>query len=111
MARVKPSRERRREERQRTRLRSGKIVGLDGRFIIECQFADIAPHGVRLRTVEVPTLPERFWLFDDFYGHALLARVAWRNGGEMGVELIADPAVTPLGEERLSQLGGKYYMI
>ncbi len=43
MARVKPPQERRREERQRTRLRSGKIVNLDGRFVVECQFIDIAP--------------------------------------------------------------------
>ena len=111
MARVKPSHERRREERQRTRLRSGKIVGLDGRFIIECQFSDIAPHGAKLRTVEVPTVPERFWLFDDYYGRALLARVAWRDGREMGVELVSDPAVAPLDDERLAQLAGKYYSL
>ncbi len=43
MARVKPPQERRREERQRTRLRSGKIVNLDGQFVVECQFIDIAP--------------------------------------------------------------------
>ncbi len=92
-------------------LHVGKIVGLDGRFIIECQFSDIAPHGAKLRTVEVPTLPERFWLFDDYYGRALLARVAWRNGREMGVELVSDPAVTPLDEERLAQLSGKYYSL
>lgn len=111
MARVKPSQERRKEERQRTRLRSGKIVGLDGRFIIECQFSDIGPRGAKLRTAETPTLPERFWLFDDYYGRALLARIAWRDSREMGVELISDPALTPLKEERLVQLAGKYYSL
>ncbi|EEW86826.1 hypothetical protein C048_02930 [Brucella melitensis UK19/04] len=54
MARVKPPQERRREERQRTRLRSGKIVNLDGRFVVECQFIDIAPHGAKIRVREGP---------------------------------------------------------
>ncbi len=111
MVRKKPPSERRSEERQQTRLRSGKIVSLDGRFIIECQFRDIAPHGARLRTTDVPNLPERFWLFDDFYGRALLAQVAWRANSEIGVQLINDVTVPPLNEERLSQLAGKYYSL
>ncbi len=111
MARTKPSHERRREERQRTRLRSGKIVDLDGRFVVECQFIDIAPHGAKLRIRESVYLSERFWLFDDYYARALLARLAWRKERELGVELITDPAVTPLDDERLARLAGKYYSL
>lgn len=111
MVRKKPPHERRKEERQQTRLRSGKIVGLDGRFIIECQFRDIAPHGARLSTADVPSLPERFWLFDDFYARALLAQVVWRANREIGVQLITDSAVPVLDEERLSQLASKYYSL
>jgi hypothetical protein len=111
MARMKSPQERRREERQRTRLRSGKLIDLDGQFIVECQFSDMSPHGAKLRTMETPTLPDRFWLFDDYYKRALLARIAWRNGREIGVELITDPTVTPLDSERLAQLGGKYYSL
>ena len=76
MVRIKPPQERRKQERQRTRLRSGKIVDLDGRFITECQLGDIAAGGAKLRTVDTAILPERFWLFDDFHARALLARVA-----------------------------------
>lgn len=111
MVRKKPPSERRKEERQQTRLRSGKIVSLEGRFIIECQFRDIAPHGARLSTADVPNLPERFWLFDDFYGRALLALVVWRASREIGVQLISDATVIPLDDERLSQLAGKYYSL
>ncbi|MEN5277900.1 PilZ domain-containing protein [Brucella sp. TWI432] len=107
MVRKRPTSERRSEERQRTRLRSGKIVGLDGRFIIECQFSDIASHGARLRTADVPSLPERFWLFDDFYGRALLTRIVWRQNCEIGVQFISDSEIAPLNEERLNQLAGK----
>lgn len=111
MVRNKPSHERRREERQRTRLRSGKIIDLDGRFIIECQFSDIAPHGARLRITDVPSLPERFWLFDDFYARALLAQMVWREKREIGVQFITDASIPTLDEERLSQLAGKYYSL
>ena len=111
MARHKSSKDRRAEERQRTRLRSGKIIGLDGRFLVECQFSDIAPHGAKLRTVEASRVPERFWLFDDFYVRALLARIAWRGGAELGVQFISDPSVPPLDDERLRQLAGKYYSL
>ncbi|MCL8000141.1 PilZ domain-containing protein [Brucella sp. 21LCYQ03] len=111
MVRKKPSSERRKEERQQTRLRSGKIVDLEGRFIIECQFRDIAPHGARLSTVDVPNLPERFWLFDDFYARALLAQVVWRANCEIGVQLISDTTVVVLDEERLRQLAGKYHSL
>ncbi|AAL53414.1 hypothetical protein BMEII0173 [Brucella melitensis bv. 1 str. 16M] len=56
-------------------------------------------------------LPERFWLFDDHYARALLARLAWRKGREFGVEFIIDPTVIPLDEERLAHLAGKYYSL
>ncbi|CUW45718.1 hypothetical protein B3286c2_0843 [Brucella vulpis] len=111
MARVKPPQERRREERQRTRLRSGKIVNLDGRFVVECQFIDIAPHGAKIRVREALYLPERFWLFDYHYARALLARLAWRKRREFSVEFIIDPTVIPLDEERLAHLAGKYYSL
>ena len=111
MVRKKPPNERRSEERQRTRLRSGKIVGLDGRFIIECQFNDIAAHGARLRAADVPNLPERFWLFDDFYARALLAKVVWRENQEIGLQFITDSTIAPLDEERISKLSGKYYSL
>ncbi|MBV2144358.1 PilZ domain-containing protein [Falsochrobactrum sp. TDYN1] len=111
MARHKPPKDRRTEERQRTRLRSGKIVSLDGRFIIECQFSDIAPHGAKLRTLEASGVPERFWLFDDFYVRALLARTIWRDGSELGVRFTTDPSVPLLDDERLRQLAGKYYSL
>lgn len=111
MARHKSSKDRRAEERQRTRLRSGKIIGLDGRFLVECQFSDIAPHGAKLRTAEASRVPERFWLFDDFYVRALLARIVWRGGAELGVQFISDPSIPPLDDERLRQLAGKYYSL
>lgn len=111
MVRNKPSQERRKEERQRTRLRSGKVIDLDGRFIIECQFSDIAPHGARLRITEFPSLPERFWLFDDHYARALLAQIVWREKREVGVQFTTDPSLPPLDDERLSQLAGKYYSL
>ncbi len=64
--------EQREQERKRTRLRSGKLVTLEGQFIIECHFQDLAEAGARIRIVAQSYIPERFWLFDDQYCGASL---------------------------------------
>lgn len=112
MARVKPPQERRREERQRTRLRSGKIVNLDGRFVVECQFIDIAPPPMERRSgCGRPYTCRNNSGSLTIIMRALLARLVWRKGREFGVEFIIDPTVIPLDEERLAHLAGKYYSL
>lgn len=103
--------EKRRAERRRTRLRSGKLVGIDGRFLIECQLHDIAGGGAKIRVADPRLVPDRFWLFDDHYAQALIAEVVWRDGLELGVRFRHDPAVQPLDEARLTKLAGKYYSL
>ena len=43
--------EKRVEERKRTRLRSGKLVALDGHFLTECHFQNLAGGGAKIRVV------------------------------------------------------------
>ena len=56
-------------------------------------------------------VPERFWLFDDQHGQALLTETVWRKGLEIGARFVHDPAVTSLDGRRLAELSGKYYAV
>ncbi|WP_110752015.1 PilZ domain-containing protein [Phyllobacterium leguminum] len=103
--------EKRHSERRRTRLRSGKLVDIEGRFLIECQLYDITGSGARIRVANSLRVPERFWLFDDRYTHALLAQIVWRDGLDLGVSFRDDPATPPLSETRLAELAAKYYSL
>lgn len=104
-----PVPERRGGRRFRTRLRSGKIVSLEGRFLIECQFHDLADGGARIRPVGPYRLPDRFWLFDDHERNVAYAEVAWRNGSGIGVSFECEPDAVALSHERIAHLARKYY--
>lgn len=103
--------EKRIEERKRTRLRSGKLATLEGQFLTECHFHNIAGGGARIRTVGPCTIPNRFWLFDDQYRGALMTEIVSHRDGDFGVRFIEDANVTPLSEAVLSALAGKYYSL
>ncbi len=103
--------EKRREERKKTRLRSGKLVSLDGQFLTECQFQNIAGGGARIRIVGQSAVPNRFWLFDDQYCGALVTEVVWSKDGEFGVRFVQDPSIAPLNDTLLNTLAGKYYSL
>ena len=101
----------RRFTRRRTRLRSGKLLSLSGQFLSDCQFYDISGGGARVRVLDGKAVPERFWLFDDQHGQALLTETVWRKGLEIGARFVHDPAVTSLDGRRLAELSGKYYAV
>ena len=103
--------EKRRQKRKRTRLRSGKLVTLDGHFLTECQFQNIARGGAKIRLVGPCVVPKRFWLFDDQYCGALITEVVWHREPEFGVRFVQDPNVAPLDEAVLHALAGKYYSL
>ena len=103
--------EKRRQDRKRTRLRSGKLVTLDGHFLTECQFQNIAHGGARIRLIGSCAVPARFWLFDDQYCGALITEVVWHKEPEFGVRFVQDPSVEPLNDTLLQTLAGKYYSL
>ena len=103
--------EKRRQERKRTRLRSGKVVTLDGHFLTECQFENIARGGAKIRLVKPCVIPKRFFLFDDQYCGALITEIVWQREPELGVRFVQDPSVAPLDERILNTLSGKYYSL
>ena len=103
--------EKRAKERTRTRLRSGKLVTLNGHFLTECHFHNLAGGGAKIRIVSQCAVPIRFWLFDDQYRGALITEIVWRKDMELGVRFVADAGVTPLTDTILSTLAGKYYSL
>lgn len=103
--------EQRELERKRTRLRSGKLVNLDGQFLTECHFQDLAKGGARIRIIGQCDIPERFWLFDDQYCGALITHIVWRKNLDIGVRFAPDSTVAPLSESVLHALSGKYYSL
>lgn len=103
--------EQRELERKRTRLRSGKLVTLEGQFLTECHFQDLAKGGARIRIIGQCDIPDRFWLFDDQYCGALITRIVWRKDLDLGVRFDPDSTVAPLSERVLHALSGKYYSL
>ncbi len=71
--------------RQRTRLRSGKIIDTDGHFLIECLIANRSASGGLLRLSGSMALPSRILLYDDQSGVLQPANVIWRRGREIGI--------------------------
>ena len=72
-------------------LKSGKIIFNDGASIVDCVIRNMNVTGARL---EVPTtvgLPEEFTLLDVHSGKSYPAKVVWRQGASMGVELDDPP--------------------
>jgi PilZ domain len=103
--------EQRVEERKRTRLRSGKLVTLEGQFLTECHFQNLAEGGARIRIVTQTAVPDRFWLFDDQYCGALITQVVWRRDTDFGVRFVPDTNIAPLSDRVLHALSGKYYSL
>src|SRR5271163_2477485 len=75
--------EKRREMRRRTRLRSGKVLDANNRFLAECQVHDRSQRGARLRLVANLFMPTRLRLFDDETGTVRDARLIWRRNHEL----------------------------
>lgn len=81
----KSSADRRGSPRQRTRLRSGKLVDAAGRFLTECLLHDLSPRGVRLKLPPGITLPRLLQIYDDQTGTVHQATVLWRRDRDAGV--------------------------
>ena len=101
--------ERRGEARRRTRLRVGRALDGEGRFLCEATIADLSATGARLRLVDPAALPETLWLYDEAGRRAALARVARRGDGEAGLTLDRWRALDELEPATRRRLEAPYY--
>jgi hypothetical protein len=76
--------ERRGECRRESRLKWGKALGDDDRFLCDCIFVNRTRAGARLRLARQIVLPVTFQLFEDDSDAVFSARVVWRLGSEIG---------------------------
>lgn len=102
---------RRVKNRQRVRLRSGKVAHINGNFIADCQIFDRSESGARLRLGQFFDLPEKIQLFDDEHQVLRIGEIIWRKENEIGILFDdgEDNKVT-CGEIH-ARLSGKYYSI
>jgi hypothetical protein len=85
------SRESRREQRKarRTPRRQAAWIVLDGGAQVACVLWDISDAGARVAAARAGALPDVFGLFLSKDGKARrFCRVAWRRGGQLGVQFI-----------------------
>ena len=71
--------------RQRTRLRSGKLVTVGGEFLTECLIYDLSSRGCRIRLPAGRPLPRAIQLLDDQSGLLHRCALLWRDGSDIGV--------------------------
>ena len=103
--------DRRHDQRRRTRLRSGKVVDADNRFIVECQIRERSREGARLLLVRPATIPDRVGLFDDAELKIKTAEIIWRQALEVGIRFTPELDSDAIKESDLAALSGKFYAV
>ena len=100
--------ENRNAKRQRTRLRSAKILDRANRFLIDAAIIDRSSAGLRLSLARDEPIPDVFHLFDEETGWVLGARLVWRRHALVGARL--DPGgPLPASPRQIAALRGKFY--
>ena len=102
--------ERRAAVRQRTRLRSGKVVGADGRFVVECLLANRSSQGGLLRLPSPLALPPRILVYDDQSGDLLAATIIWRRDRDFGLRF-TPPERTARFQAIADSMRRKFYAV
>ena len=106
-----PHPNRRKAPRRRTRLRSGKVISLEGLFIDDCLIHDRSTLGVRIRMAGRTILPGHVKFFDDELRQLRTARVVWQRDNIAGLEFIDEqPPHHACAREQMAWTG-KYYAL
>ena len=103
--------DRRDPPRKRTRLRCGKVLDQNGKFLIECQVHDRSPRGAHLRLVKSVAVPRHIKFFDDEHGVLVEAEVIWRKKADLGIEFRTRLNGQAIRSGLRSGAGGKYYAV
>jgi hypothetical protein len=73
--------------RERTRLRSAKVLDGAYRFICEGRICDRSPNGLRVALARDVALPHEFAVHIDETAEVREAKTVWRRGSTIGVRL------------------------
>jgi hypothetical protein len=97
--------------RQRTRLRSAKLLDGSYRFLSEGRVCDWSRDGLRLVLARDVTLPSRLTVHIDETSEVREAKIIWRRGSTIGVELQDTLPADAMTASRRSALRERYYAI
>jgi hypothetical protein len=97
--------------RQRTRLRSAKLLDGSYRFLCEGRICDRSRDGLRLVLARDLTLPSRLAVHIDETAEVREAKIVWRRGSTVGVRLQGTVLVDALTASRRSALRERYYAV
>ena len=103
--------ERRAGARRRLRLRSGKLLDSQNKFICECLVRDESPQGLCLKLAKNLGLPVRYRLYNDETGTLSVVATIWRRGELLGVRYCPTSKPAAIKESDRSALRGRYYAI
>jgi hypothetical protein len=97
--------------RQRTRLRSAKLLDGSYRFLSEGRVCDRSRDGLRLVLARDVTLPPRLAVYIDETSEVREAKVVWRHGSTIGVGLEETLPADAMTASRRSALRERYSAI
>jgi hypothetical protein len=97
--------------RQRTRLRSAKLLDGGCRFLSEGRICDRSRDGLRLALARDVTLPLQLAVHIDETAEVREAKIIWRRGSTIGVRLQATLPADAMTASRRSALRERYYAI
>jgi len=103
--------ERRSSARRRVRLRSGKLLDSQNRFICECLMRDESLQGLCLKLAKNVGLPPRYRLYNDETGTLSVVATIWRRSDLLGVRYCPTTKPVSIKESDRSALRGRYYAI
>jgi hypothetical protein len=104
-------REKRADERRRSRLRSGKLLDPGNRFLCECLVYDRSSTGLRIKLMKNVGLPNRCRLFDDETGEVKVVATVWRRETFVGMRYCPSEANVTVPRNLRAALQGRYYAI
>jgi hypothetical protein len=99
------------QARERTRLRSAKLLGADYRFLCEGRICDRSHDGLRLALARDMKLPPRLAVHIDETSEVREAEVIWQRGPTIGVRLQGALPADAMTESQRYALKERYYAI
>jgi hypothetical protein len=103
--------ERRADPRERTRLRSAKLLDGAYRFLCEGRICDRSRHGLRVALARDIALPPRLAVHIDETAQVRDAQVIWRRGPTIGIRLKGAAPADALRPSDRYALKERYYAI
>jgi hypothetical protein len=97
--------------RERTRLRSAKLLDGGCRFLSEGRICDRSRDGLRLALARDLALPRELAVHIDETSEVRVAKIIWRRGSTIGVRLQGTLPADAMTASRRSALRERYYAI